>query len=184
MHKTGGFIVGVLLACVIAGLCPGATEAGAEDTAERRMAFGVLWQQPSSLGLLQKYGGGAIQFWPSDLRAVQMGLAMQTEGESNFSFHAEYQTHYKRRGTDSYSFFTGLGLFFYDLPSTPDFDDPFDWNDGNDILIGLYAPLGFQFKMKDSPVSFFASTSVRLFVEPDTFGEILEEVRLGVFCDF
>ncbi len=189
MHKTGGLILSALMVCMLTGFGHSAAEAGGENMAVSRMTFGVLWQECSSLFVENKYGGAAVQFWPSGSHAVQVGLALQTEREGNFSFHAEYQKHFRRRETDLYSFFTGGGLFFYDIP---DYFDPFDdWfghdisgNDNNGTLIGLYAPLGFQFKLRDYPISFSASTSVRLFVEPYTGGEFFEEVRLGIFYDF
>ncbi len=140
------------------------------SAAETGAAAGVVYQEGGSISPNANYSGAALQLWPARKHAVQLGVAVETEGNRNVSFHGEYQRHFLRSENDLHSLFAGAGVFYEDAPGD-------DW-------IAAYAPMGFRLQLQNYPVSFTVSTAVRLFFDPESSVEIFDEIRLGAFYEF
>ncbi len=162
-------VIAVLIAGLVGIAVPMSANAQRE-IGEGSLALGAVFQQGGSISPNANYSGAAVQFWPMINQALQLGVAIETEGARNVSLHGEYQMHFLRTVTDRHSLFVGGGFFYEDSPGD-------DW-------IALYAPLGFRIELPNYPVSFMVNTSVRLFIDPDTSLEIFDEVRLGAFYSF
>ncbi len=139
-------------------------------TTERPLALGAVIQHGGSLSPNASYSGAAFQLWPTARDALQLGVAVESEGDSNVSLHGEYQRHFFGDGSGLHSLFTGAGLFYEDAPED-------DW-------VAVYAPLGFRLKLREYPIAFTVNTAARFFIDPESSVEIFDEVRLGAFYKF
>ncbi len=170
-------VAGALL--VLALLAPPAGTVMAEEGSgplEDFVSVGVLTQRGGNLAGTQgfaSYSGLAVQVWPDDKNAIQGGMAVQTEGDQDISFHAEYQRHFRFQPEDLHSLFIGGGAFYEDARDSDDDDH-----------IALYSPFGLRMQLENYPVAFTFSSSVRAVVDPDSSFEAFDEVRIGVFYNF
>lgn len=118
----------------------------------------------------QRYSGVAGRYWIGSSQAIVGGLRYASDGDNNLGFFSEFQIHDRIFDGHDTTLYAGGGVDFQEQD--------------NDNVVSVYAPVGFATPLRHYPVEWTLSTSLRVFVDPETEVEIFDDIRLGVHFNF
>jgi hypothetical protein len=143
----------------------------------KKLGVGVAWSESggalnsSARGLLVKYDLNNKMALQGNLHHSGSDLADYTTLKGEFQFNLN--------STQNAQFYTGGGFSYSAMGAT-----------GTDDLQSVYAPVGLEYNIQGSPVSFMASSAVEYVLDDGSTGtmdsgiELFNDVSLGVMYNF